>query len=189
MKKQAADDETRQKVVESPEMEGSGVEDSGISASEMRGSGAEASGAETSGASGSRAEAEKMAELVNDLQRTRADFENYRKQMDLQKQQIASFTEADTVKKVLPLLDDISRAVSVEEALRPLEKTLEKTLESLKLTRIDAGAGVEFNPDFHDAVMMEEGEGDKQVILEELRPGYLYNGAVIRPAMVKVTNG
>lgn len=128
----------------------------------------------------------KIAELTNDLQRTRADFENYRKQMDLQKAQAAEFAKYETVKKVLPLLDDIDRAISATPELKPLEKSLEKTLAELKLTKIDSEPGVEFNPDLHDAVMMEESEGEKEVIAETMRAGYTYNGSVIRPAMVKV---
>lgn len=128
----------------------------------------------------------KIAELTNDLQRTRADFENYRKQMDLQKAQAAEFAKYETVKKVLPLLDDIDRAISATPELKPLEKSLEKTLTELKLTKIDSEPGAEFNPDLHDAVMMEESEGEKEVIAETMRAGYTYNGSVIRPAMVKV---
>ena len=128
----------------------------------------------------------KIAELTNDLQRTRADFENYRKQMDAQKAQAAQFAKYETVKKVLPLLDDLDRAIAATPALSPLAKNLEKTLTELKLQKIDSAPDTEFNPDFHDAVMMEESNGDKEVVAETLRAGYSYEGSVIRPAMVKV---
>ena len=130
----------------------------------------------------------KIAELTNDLQHTRADFENYRKQMDAQKAQAIEFTKYETVKKVLPLLDDIDRAISATPELKPLAKNLEKTLSELKLEKINTAPNTEFNPDLHDAVMMEDSEGEKEVIAETLRAGYLYNGNVIRPAMVKVKN-
>ena len=129
----------------------------------------------------------KITELTNDLQRTRADFENYRKQMDIQKAQTANFAKLETVKKILPLLDDISRAIAATPELKPLEKTLEKQLTELKLEKIKADPGTPFNPDLHDAVTMEEGEGDQEVIEEVLRDGYLYEGETLRPAMVKVT--
>lgn len=128
----------------------------------------------------------KNAELLADLQRTRADFENYRKQMDAQKAQAVEFAKYETIKKVLPLLDDIDRAIAATPELKPLEKNLEKTLTELKLQKIDSAPDTEFNPDFHDAVMMEDSDGDKEVVAETLRAGYTYNGAVIRPAMVKV---
>ena len=129
----------------------------------------------------------KITELTNDLQRTRADFENYRKQMDSQKAQAVTYAKLETVKKFLPILDDISRAIAATPDLKPLEKTLEKTLKDLNLTKIEAKPGTPFNPDLHDAVMMNAGDGDQEVVEEVLRDGYLYEGETLRPAMVKVT--
>lgn len=130
----------------------------------------------------------KIAELTNDLQRTRADFENYRKQMDAQKAQAVQFAKYETVKKFLPLLDDIDRAIAATPELAPLAKNLDKTLSELKLQKIDSAPNIDFNPDLHDAIMMEDSEGDKEVISETFRAGYTYEGNVIRPAMVKVKN-
>lgn len=129
--------------------------------------------------------AEKIAELTNDLQRTRADFENFRKQIEIQKENERNATKLATVYKILPLLDDIDRAISSYEELKPLEKSLEKTLKELGLSKIDSREGVEFNPDLHNAVMVE-GDGEKEVIAETLRPGYYYGTEVLREAMVKV---
>ena len=128
---------------------------------------------------------EKIIELVNDLQRTRADFENYRKQVEAQRENAKKTAQLATVYKILPLLDDIDRAVDTYAELKPLEKSLDKTLKELGLTRIKSDAGTEFNPDVHDAVMVE-GDGEKETIAETLRPGYYYEGAVLRPAMVRV---
>lgn len=127
----------------------------------------------------------KITELTNDLQRTRADFENYRKQTEIQKENEKKSTRLATVFKVLPLLDDIERAINTYEELKPLEKSLEKTLKDLSLAKIDSNPGTEFNPDLHDAVMVE-GEGEKEIVSETLRPGYYYENEVLRPAMVKV---
>ena len=127
----------------------------------------------------------KLVELTNDLQRTRADFENFRKQTEAQKQSEKRMAELATVYKVLPLLDDLERAIMNYAELKPLEKSLEKTLKELGLSRIKSEADVEFDPDLHEAVMVE-GEGEKEVIAEALRPGYYYQGEVLRPAMVKV---
>ena len=124
-------------------------------------------------------------ELTNDLQRTRADFENFRKQIEVQKENERKATKYATVMKVLPLIDDMNRAIETYEELGPLAKTMEKTLKDLNLAKIDSGEGVEFNPELHDA-MMVDGEGEKEVIAETLRPGYYYEGEVLRPAMVKV---
>lgn len=127
----------------------------------------------------------KNSELLSDLQRTRADFENYRKQIEIQKENERKTVKLATVMKFLPLLDDLDRAIANYVELEPLAKSMEKSLKDLGLARIPSEAGVEFNPDFHEAVTME-GEGEKQVIAETLRPGYLYENEVLRPAMVKV---
>ena len=127
----------------------------------------------------------KIVELTNDLQRTRADFENYRKQIDAQKENEKKAAQLRTVYKVLPLLDDLDRAISSYAELKPLSKTLEKTLADLGLEKINSAKGQEFNPDIHDA-MMVDGEGEKELIAETLRAGYRYEGEVLRPAMVKV---
>lgn len=128
---------------------------------------------------------EKIIELTNDLQRTRADFENFRKQIEVQKNTERETVKFATVYKILPLLDDMERAINSYEELTPLKKSLEKTMQDLDLARIASEKGVEFNPDLHEAVMVE-GDGEKEVIAETLRPGYFYEGKVLRPAMVKV---
>lgn len=127
----------------------------------------------------------KITELTGDLQRTRADFENYRKQVEIQKEQEKKTVKYATVYRVLPLIDDMSRAIVTFEELAPIGKTLEKTMKELGLERIISDKGTEFNPDLHEAVMVE-GEGEKEVIAETLRPGYYFEGEVLRPAMVKV---
>ncbi len=127
----------------------------------------------------------KIEELTADLQRTRADFENFRKQVEVQKENERKNTKITTFYKVLPLLDDFERAILAYQELSPLQKSFEKTLGELNLVRIVSETGTEFNPDLHEAVMVE-GEGEKETISETLRPGYYYENEVIRPAMVKV---
>lgn len=126
-----------------------------------------------------------VEELTADLQRTRADFENYRKQIEMQKENERKSTKLATVYKVLPLLDDLDRAIASYPELKALEKSLQKTFDELGLSKINSAPGVEFNPDLHEAVMVD-GEGEKEVISETLRAGYYYDGDVLRPAMVKV---
>ena len=125
----------------------------------------------------------KNAEMLADLQRTRADFENYRKQVESQRAVMVSAAQMATVYKVLGLLDDMDRAVSSYAELAPIEKTLAKTLSELKLMKIPIEVGQEFNPDLMEAVTAEGEEGK---VAEVLRSGYMYNGEVLRPAMVKV---
>ena len=128
----------------------------------------------------------KIAELTNDLQRTRADFENYRKQVEVQRENAAKTAKFATVMKLLPLIDDVDRAVAnYPSELGPVSGVLAKTMKELELAKIVSDEGTDFNPDLHDAVMVE-GDGEKEVVAETLRTGYYYQGEVLRPAMVKV---
>ena len=131
--------------------------------------------------------AQQNAELIGDLQRTRADFENFRKQVDLHREQAKILAKHATISKFLPLIDDMSRAIKAHpDLLSPVQKTLDKTLKSLNLSIIDSNIGTPFNPEFHNAISMEDDEPGKEVIAEELIPGYLYEGQVLRAAMVRV---
>lgn len=130
-------------------------------------------------------EAEK-AELVNDLQRTRADFENYRRAVEQQRQLYGETVKESTIKKILPLLDNIDRAIVAQpEAMGPLEKSFAKTLKELNLEKVVPKIGDEFNPDIHNAVMVE-GDGEEETIAEVLQPGYIYDGQLVREVLVKV---
>ena len=134
-------------------------------------------------------EAQQIIELTADLQRTRADFENFRKQTEAQKAHDRAATKLATVAKLLPLLDDIDRAIATyPNELSPLAKSLSKSLSDLSLTKINSAPGTDFNPDLHDAISMDDTPGEREVIAETLRPGYYYDGEVLRPAMVKVTH-
>ena len=141
---------------------------------------------------------QQLGELTLDLQRTRADFENYRKRVEAEKQSAHEMGQAKSVMKLLPVIDTIERAIiNVPDELQDnawvkgvagLNKQLDKQLKEIGLEKIDAKPGTLFNPELHQAIQFdEEAEGDKEVIAEELRAGYTLNGAVIRDAMVKVT--
>lgn len=131
-------------------------------------------------------ENDKIAELTNDLQRTRADFENYLKQVEVQKENERKRGKISTIIKVLPLLDNIDRAMAAYPTeLAPLKKSLEQTLKDMTLEKIPSEEGTEFNPDLFEAVTVE-GDGEKEVVAETLVPGYRFEGDLVRSAMVKV---
>ncbi len=141
---------------------------------------------------------QKVGELTLDLQRTRADFENYRKRVDVEKTAAREAGQSAAITKLLPVIDNIERAIAyVPEDLKAnpwaqgvtsLVKNLEKSLEGLSVKRIDAKQGTTFNPDFHEAIQFDEAaEGDQEVVAEELQAGYILGDRVIRHAMVKVT--
>ena len=128
---------------------------------------------------------DKITELINDLQRTRADFENFRKNVEKDRENVKKLSRQSMVEKFLPLLDDLDRAIKTYPELKPLEKSFEKSLKNLGLEKVETKPGTEFDPEKHDAVM-SEGDGDKEFIKETLRDGYIYEDEVIRPAMVKI---
>lgn len=141
---------------------------------------------------------EKIIDLINDLQRVQADFENYRKRVELEKESARKSGANKTVLDLLPVIDNIDRAVNhvPEEisdlpwvkGITSLTKQLDKTLLKLGVARIDAKEGTIFDPEFHQAVQFDEdAEGEKEVIAEELQPGYVLGGVVIRHSMVRVT--
>jgi len=141
---------------------------------------------------------QQIGELTQDLQRTRADFENYRKRVESEKTAAREAGQMSMILKLLPVIDTIERAVGHMPAelqedkwaqgVAGIAKNLQKTLEGLNLQRIDATAGTEFNPELHEAIQFDEdAAGEKEVITEELQAGYLLNGQTLRPAMVKVT--
>ncbi len=141
---------------------------------------------------------EKINELTQDLQRTRADFENYRKRSETEKSLARESGQASAILKLLPVIDNIERAIAYTPAdiqdhvwvksVTGLVKNLEKSLDGLNLKRIDAKPGIVFNPDLHEAIQFDEdAEGEHEVIAEELQAGYTLGGHPIRHAMVKVT--
>lgn len=141
---------------------------------------------------------EKIAELTTDIQRVRADFENYRKRVETERQAARDYGQKEMIVKLLPVIDNIERAVdhvpaeladnAWAQGIVTLQKNLEKTLTSIGITKIDAQSGALFNPDLHHAVQFDEdSEGDQEVVADELQPGYMLDGHVLREAMVRVT--
>ncbi len=141
---------------------------------------------------------QQVGELTADLQRTRADFENYRKRAEADTSLAREAGQASAILKLIPVIDNIERAIAYTpeelkdnswvQSVAGLTKNLDKSLESLNLKRIDAAPGTAFNPDLHEAIQFDEdATGEHEVILEEMQAGYTLNGHVIRHAMVKVT--
>ena len=133
-------------------------------------------------------------EYLDSLQRLQADFENYRKRMARSSSDAAVRAVGDVIVKLLPVLDafDLAKAhfinVTTDEAAALVQSRalLLDTLAKEGLERIE-NTGVAFDPQVHDAVAHIEGDADgEQVIDEVLRAGYLWKGAVLRPAMVRV---
>jgi molecular chaperone GrpE len=125
-------------------------------------------------------------EFLDALQRVKAEFDNFKKRTDRERGEIATRACASLADKLLPVLDACEAAIGHGAAdVEPIYKSLIDVLEKEGLERM-AGEGMPFDPNLHDAVMHEPGEGGDPVVVESLRTGYLWQGQVVRPAMVKV---
>lgn len=138
-----------------------------------------------------------LGELTLDLQRTRADFENYRKRAETEKAMARASGRVSAIEQLLPVIDTIERAiVHVPDDLKEntwaqgivsLAKRLDKAMQGLDVKRIEATPGTPFNPEFHEAVHFDESDGEHEVIAEELQAGYMLGDDILRHSMVKVT--
>jgi molecular chaperone GrpE len=148
-----------------------------------------------------RVEAEN-AELKNSLARRQADFENYRKRVDRERSETYNRVVADVAAKLLPVLDNLKRALETEASVEAAEsdefrhflsgvdliwKQLNGVLEAFGIKPIEA-VGQPFNPHLHEAVVTEAtDEYEPDTVTQEIRTGYKIGDKLIRPAMVKVS--
>ena len=133
------------------------------------------------------------------LLRKTAEFDNYRRRTDRERQQLAESAAADLIKELLPLVDDLERALKAEagsdatdSVRRGVELILKQLLDTLRkrgVAPIDA-IGQDFDPHFHNAVTYEHAEGRRDgEVIEEFARGYMLGDRLLRPAMVKVARG
>ncbi len=142
-------------------------------------------------------EKEKAERYLANWQRAQADFINHKRRSEQEKEDITRFANSALMLSLLPILDDLERALTylpgeLGEALtwvdgiRLLDRKLRTTLEAQGLSQIKA-LGEPFDPRFHEAVMQAEGE--EGTIVRELQKGYTSHDRVIRPSRVVVGNG
>jgi molecular chaperone GrpE len=132
---------------------------------------------------------------LTNWQRAEADLANFKRRAEQERLELVKFANASLIGKLLPVLDDFDRAVgSVPEEARGqgwvegiklIDRKLRTLLEQEGVTAIEA-LGKEFDPYVHEAVLREDGEGDVEVVVEELQKGYKLHDRVLRPTMVKV---
>lgn len=140
--------------------------------------------------------AEANAHLNESLLRERADAMNVRKRAEEDRLKLGSFYKAYVVKELLPVIDNFERALKAVpkdleaneyvRGVRGIVKQFEQTLSKIGVERIKT-VGEPFDPNIHEAVTMEEGEGSDEIVSEELQSGYRLGDEVIRHAMVRVT--
>lgn len=129
------------------------------------------------------------------LQRTAAEFDNYKKRVAKEKDNIYALAVGDVVGKYINVLDNIDKALMVEttdeklkQGISMVQKQMIEIMTSLGVSEIPT-VNETFNPEIHDAVMhIESEEYGEQIVVEELRKGYRRGDRIIRHAMVKVAN-
>jgi molecular chaperone GrpE len=142
------------------------------------------------------------AELKNSFARRQADFENYRKRMDRERSETYNRVVADIAEKLLPVSDNLKRALETEASVEAAEsdefrhflsgvdliwKQLNGVLDALGVKPIVA-VGEPFNPHIHEAVVTEASdEHEPDTVIQEIRSGYRLGDKLIRPALVKVS--
>lgn len=124
-------------------------------------------------------------ELRDLVQRVKADFDNYKRRVEAQRADQRAVAAMELVRDLLPVLDACEVAVTAgHEDVAPIQSQLMVTLEQRGLAKV-ADVDVAFDPNVHEAVLHEEGDGEP-VVTEIMRAGYLWNSHVVRAAMVKV---
>ena len=138
----------------------------------------------------------KIEALEDRVKRQMAEFDNFRKRTEKEKQQMFSMGERNAIEKMLPIVDNFERGLATvpeEEKDGPLASGMEmvyrqllKQLEAMGVAPIEA-VGKEFDPAFHNAVMqVESDEYPSGTVAQEFQKGYTYHGTVIRYSMVGV---
>ncbi|TYP78037.1 nucleotide exchange factor GrpE [Paenibacillus methanolicus] len=129
--------------------------------------------------------------------RAQADFDNFRRRTQKEKEDLARYASEQLIKQLLPVVDNFGRALeasknggdaeSFAKGVDMIFRQLEQTLESEGLKAMET-IGQPFNPDFHQAIMqVESDEHEEGVVVEEVQKGYVLKDRVLRPAMVKVS--
>lgn len=165
---------------------------------------------ETAGAAVAAEAPDRNVESLEDVQRQRddyydrllrktAEFDNFRRRTERERLALAESAAADLIEDLLPLVDDLERALKADagregaEAYRRgveiIQKQLTETLRKRGVRPIEA-AGAQFDPHFHQAVAHEPSSAHREgEIIEEFRRGYMLGDRLLRPSMVKVAKG
>ena len=140
---------------------------------------------------------EEIEALKDKLMRNAAEFDNYKKRTQKEREELYKIAVCDTIEKILPVKDNLERAIttlegadeSILEGVKMIDKQFSEVLKSAGVEEIKS-VGETFDPERHNAVMHEDAEDkEENTIIEEFQKGYIYKDEkVIRYSMVKVVN-
>ncbi|MEM4245049.1 MAG: nucleotide exchange factor GrpE [Candidatus Nanoarchaeia archaeon] len=132
-------------------------------------------------------------ERLNRIKYLQADFDNYRKNFEKEKEKIIELANENLMKELLIIIDDFERALQLieneknKEGLEMLHKKFFKILENHGLKKIES-LGKKFDPYYHEALLKEKSDKEDGTILEEIQPGYILKSKIIRHSKVKVAD-
>lgn len=139
----------------------------------------------------------KYEEMKDRFLRSQADFDNYRKRMQKEREEMAKYASRSLLEKLLPAIDNLERAIDSSkqsESFEMLAQGVEMVYRQIMDALREEGAvpletvGKPFDPHFHQAVMQEESDQyESGIVIEEFQKGYMLKDKLIRPAMVKVS--
>jgi molecular chaperone GrpE len=156
--------------------------------------------AEPPDAPADQGEAQRQRDEYYDLLlRKQAEFDNYRKRVERERQMVSEAAAASIVEELLPLMDDLERALKTEAAgeaadayrkgVELIQRQLAEILRKRGVRPIEA-LGADFDPYYHQAVAHDPAEGRRDgEVIEEFRRGYMLGDRLLRPSMVKVAKG
>jgi molecular chaperone GrpE len=138
----------------------------------------------------------KAKENIEQLLRLKADFENTKKRLKREKEEAIKFANEKLLMEVLPIVDNIDRAMAslseghdpekVKDGLKLAQEELHQILESHGVQVVQA-LGASFDPQFHEAVAtVDSSEASEGTVVDEIQRGYLLNGRLIRPSRVRI---
>ena len=137
-----------------------------------------------------------VEELNNKYLRLYAEFDNYKKRVNKDKEELVKYGNESLIYELLPIIDSLELALKhaqeesqagIVQGVEMTLKELQRTLEKFGVSRIGA-AGKQFDPSIHHAMTQAEREDlDEKMVAEELRAGYLYRDKVLRPSLVSVS--
>jgi molecular chaperone GrpE len=133
------------------------------------------------------------------LLRKSAEFDNYRKRIDRERQAVTEAAAANLLEELLPLVDDLERALKIEpgpeggdayrQGVELIYRQLQDVLRKRGVRPVEA-IGADFDPHYHQAVAHEPADGQREgEVIEEFRRGYMLGDRLLRPSMVKVAKG
>jgi molecular chaperone GrpE len=136
----------------------------------------------------------RVAELTADLQRLQAEFANYRRRAEADRADLLGLAKSRVVREFLTVRDAFDQEVAHRPAdtkpewaasIDAIRAQFDQILKSLGVERFES-KGQPFDPHLHDAIAIEDGSGDHEVVIEELQPGYKLGSSILRHAVVKV---